>query len=306
MKMKWKKAVENTPAYSEKTYCGKGIVIPAGGVYYLTNAYINLHMLRDSGCQLPVEIWYIGTKEIVPAIMDQLTKMGAVCKDITEHFSHSINGYEVKIHSIIASSFEEVMLLDADNVVFQNPEFLFDSPEYIKTGALFWPDIQGLKKNNLLWTVLDLPPQNVHGQESGQLVINKKKCWAPLYLCLHMNKKSQFYYQHVWGDKDTFQLSWKALGYPFHMMKHIPGILKNNFLSKTHAVMAKFKEISRGLPYFATRPPIIGHKDRILKRYLTSIPFQLETSILLIENKMKCSPIFISATPTSSRNASST
>lgn len=78
--------------------------------------------------------------------MKELEQMGAVCKDITEYFSYPIKGYEVKVHAIVASSFEEVMLLDADNVVYQNPEFLFDSPEYAASGALFWPDIQTLEK----------------------------------------------------------------------------------------------------------------------------------------------------------------
>lgn len=225
-KKNWKKAVASAPHYPEESYSGRGIVIPAGGWYYLVNAYVNMRMLRDSGCQLPVEIWYIGEKEIVPPLMEKLEEMGAVCKDITAHFSYPIKGFEVKVHAIAASSFEEVMLLDADNVVLQNPEFLFDSPQYIENGALFWPDIQTIEQNNLLWSVLDLPPQKLRAQESGQLVINKKRGWRPLQLCLHMNKESHFYYKHIYGDKDTFQLSWKTMGAPFHMMEHLPGVLK--------------------------------------------------------------------------------
>ena len=140
-------------------------MIPAGGWYYLLNAYVNLHMLRDSGCHLPVEIWYIGEKEIVPSIMKKLKEINAVCKDVTAHFPYPIKGFEVKVHAIIASSFEEVMLLDADNVVLQNPEFLFDSPHFIKKGALFWPDVQSIEQNNLLWDVLSFPQKSARSRE---------------------------------------------------------------------------------------------------------------------------------------------
>lgn len=228
IKKEWKKAVAEAPEYPDAAYSGRGIVIPAGGKYYLTNGFINLGMLRQSGCELPVEIWYIGEKEVIPAVMRELEMMGAVCKDITQYFSYPIKGWEVKVHAIIASAFEEVLLIDADNVVFQNPEFLFDSEEYLQTGALFWPDIQTLEKKNLLWEVLELQPQKVRAQESGQVVVNKQTCWLPLQLCLHMNKESAFYYSHVLGDKDTFHLSWRALGYPYFMIPHVPGLIKKN------------------------------------------------------------------------------
>ena len=45
----------------EKTW--RGIVIPAGGQTYFTNAWVCLNMLRRSGCTLPVEFWYLGPSE---------------------------------------------------------------------------------------------------------------------------------------------------------------------------------------------------------------------------------------------------
>lgn len=48
---------------------------------------------------------------------------------------------------------------------------------------------------------------------------------------MHMNKESSFYYQYILGDKDTFHLSWRVLKYPYHMMPHVPGILKKNSYS---------------------------------------------------------------------------
>lgn len=234
IRREWNEAVKSTPEYPTESYSGRGIVIPAGGRHYLVNAYINLNMLREQGCQLPVEIWYIGQDEIVLPIMNMLENLNAVCKDITNYFHYPIKSYEVKVHAIVASSFKEVMLLDADNVVFKNPEFLFDTDEFIQTGALFWPDIQTFPRKNIMWKVLGLPAQIVRAQESGQIVINKELCWVPLQLCLHMNKNSEFFYKQVYGDKDTFFLSWKALNYPYTMVPHMPGVLKKSSIDDTY------------------------------------------------------------------------
>ncbi|HEY8894745.1 MAG TPA: hypothetical protein VIM79_08010, partial [Niastella sp.] len=56
-------------------------------------------------------------------------------------------------------------------------------------------------------------------QESGQLVIDKKRCWKELNLCQFFNQKSDIYYQLLAGDKDTFKFAWLALKTPFHMIE---------------------------------------------------------------------------------------
>lgn len=51
-----------------------------------------------------------------------------------------INRFQIKAAAIINSSFKEVLYLDSDNLSATDPTFLFDTPEYKSTGALFWPD----------------------------------------------------------------------------------------------------------------------------------------------------------------------
>ncbi len=225
MKALWQNHLKQLKPYPEAEFSGKGIVIAAGGEFYLINAYVNLSVLRHLGCQLPVEIWYIGQNEYVPHLIEKLEGLGAHCRDITEVFPYSIKGFEVKAHAILASSFQEVMLLDADNVALDDPEYLFYSTDYLKTGALFWPDSSTLKATNPLFETLNLQPRDMRAQESGQLIIDKARCWEALNLSVHMNKESHYYYEHIYGDKDTFQLGWLATKTPFGMVKFLPGLV---------------------------------------------------------------------------------
>ncbi len=225
MKQLWKDALNEIPKCPKGFFEGRGIVMAAGGEYYLVNAFINLSLLRYKGCDLPVEIWYIGEEEYIPEIMEKLKALGAQCYDVTHFFDYPIRGFEVKPHAILASNFKEVMLIDADNICLRDPSYLFDCQEYKNAGALFWPDQMMIRKENVLWDVLELEPRLYRGQESGQLIIDKERCWKALNLCVHMNKESSFYYKHIHGDKDTFFLSFMTSKTPYHMVKHLPGLV---------------------------------------------------------------------------------
>lgn len=51
---------------------------------------------------------------------------------------------QIKADAIIASSFEEVLYLDSDNIPLRDPTYLFDTELYAGEGrprAVFWSDI---------------------------------------------------------------------------------------------------------------------------------------------------------------------
>jgi len=51
---------------------------------------------------------------------------------------------QIKADAIIASSFEEVLYLDSDNIPLRDPTYLFDTELYAEEGrprAVFWGDI---------------------------------------------------------------------------------------------------------------------------------------------------------------------
>ena len=56
--------------------------------------------------------------------------------------------------------------------------------------------------------------------ETGQMVIDKLRCWEPLQLALWMNQHADKFYNLIWGDKDTFRFAWHKFGRSFGMIPH--------------------------------------------------------------------------------------
>lgn len=52
----------------------------------------------------------------------------------------NISRYEYKVRSLLHTQFQQVLLLDADNIPLQDPAMLFDNHDYQHYGNLFWPD----------------------------------------------------------------------------------------------------------------------------------------------------------------------
>ncbi|MEX0641254.1 MAG: hypothetical protein WD468_01060 [Pirellulales bacterium] len=200
------------PVYPNARYSGRGIVTCAGGVKYLTCAWVLIRMLRYLGCTLPIELWYLGEDEGDPNWIKLAEPLGVTCVDAfevakTDPHPH-LGGWESKSYAILHSRFEEVLFLDADNIPVIDPTFLFEGPEYRETGAIFWPDGMRTPPESSRWQIFDVPYRDEKEQESGQILINKRRSWTALRLCNWYNEHSDFFYKHVYGDKDTFRLAW--------------------------------------------------------------------------------------------------
>ena len=64
--------------------------------------------------------------------------MAAIQK--SKDLSKQQDGWMTKSQMLYLSSFQEVLVLDSDNVPLKDPAFLFDTKEYKSGGNLFWPD----------------------------------------------------------------------------------------------------------------------------------------------------------------------
>ncbi len=199
----------------------KGVLICGGGQKYIPSLWVCLNMLRHWGCSLPVEVWHLGGQEITPEQELWLREKGAVCVDATiirhRHPCRTLNGYELKAFALRHSQFEEVLLLDADNVPVQDPTFLFNTMEYQRSGAIFWPDYGRLERERSIWELAGIPYRDEPEFESGQMVVDRRRHLDALELSLLYNEFSDVYYQHIHGDKDTFHLAWRKLGKEYAM-----------------------------------------------------------------------------------------
>lgn len=207
---------------------GRGIVICAGGIRYLTCAWVLIHMLRRLGCELPIEVWYLGEDEGDADWIELVRPLGVTCVDAhvvrRQHPHPRLTGWESKAFAIQHSRFEEVLFLDADNVPVVDPTFLFDDPNYRETGAVFWPDGPHMRPDNAAWQAFDVAYRDEREVESGQLLIDKRRCWRSLNLCNWYNEHSDFFYQFIYGDKDTFRFAWHRLGQSFSMPRDMESI----------------------------------------------------------------------------------
>jgi hypothetical protein len=205
-------------------FAGTGIIICAGGIRYLTCAWVCISMLRKVSCRLPIEIWHIGKRELSPEICTLMAKHGVVFKDATELRGFTsgriLNGWPLKAYAILHCRFENVFLLDADNVPVRDPEYLIRSRQFKETGAIFWPDFGRLGPSRSIWRICGVRYKDESEFESGQILVNKARCWRALSLALWYNEHADYYYQHIHGDKETFHMAFRKVKQPYSMTKN--------------------------------------------------------------------------------------
>lgn len=237
--------LQSVPVFPEDRYRGRGIVICGGGDYYFPSVWICIRILRSVGCTLPIELWHRGPHEMTDEMKALVEPYSVVCQDafaVSRHFPvHRLDGFEIKPYAIMHSRFTEVLYIDADNMVVRDPEYLFDTGLYLQAGSLFWPDVPchasapwHLKED--AWELMGLPFRQEPQFESGQLVIDKRRCWRALQLTMHLNEYSDYYYSVFYGDKDTFHLAWRRVAQDYGMIPFPPAVLDD------HRVLIQFDQ----------------------------------------------------------------
>lgn len=233
----------------------------AVGGKYIASAWVGLTLLRDEHqCMLPIEIWYLGDDDFPPHLRRLFERFNVTFVDASElpgpQPLRQMAGWELKPFAILHSQFAEVLWIDADNVPLRDPTYLFDDARYQQTGAVFWPDIRPANPYNPIWPICNLTPPAAPEWETGQIVLDKRRCWPALNLTLHFNNWSDFYYRYVLGDKETFHLAWRILDAPFSMPDLAPLRASagfDNSDSDPSVVFALWQHDLRGRPIFLHR-----------------------------------------------------
>jgi FkbM family methyltransferase len=206
---------------------GRGIIVIGGGKYF-PSAYVTIRVLRHVGTRLPIQLWHLAG-ELTDPQRRLMSDLGVECIDADAHREthpfrfidgHWWKGWQLKPYALLHCPFTEVLLLDADCYPVRDPEAIFDWSDYRESGAVFWPDIES---SMVLLTaesvaVFGVPPFADRPTESGQLLVNRERCWRELNLAAHLNAQADFTYQWLWGDKDTYPIAWKILGTRYSRM----------------------------------------------------------------------------------------
>lgn len=215
------------PPFPSGRFEGAGLVILAGGPERFPGLWVNLTMLRRVlGCQLPIEVWHFGPQALSERMVGLLARFGVECVDAFEvqrnHPMPVSSARGCRPYAIVHSSFREVVLLDADTLALIDPAELLAWPEFRQTGAVFWPDLDNLGRDNQIWDLCRLPYRDEPGVESGQVVVDKARGWAALQLTLHLHEHSDFYSRFIDGDRAAFHLAWRMLEQPYSMPQTRP------------------------------------------------------------------------------------
>ncbi|SCU90671.1 LADA_0F05710g1_1 [Lachancea dasiensis] len=226
------------------TYKGDGIVTVGGGKFSVLS-FLIIKTLRNLGTTLPVEVFIPPKDEGETEFCNTLLpKYNAKCiyisdvlpKDVIDNFD--FKGYQFKSISIIASSFENLLLLDADNFPIKDLDNVFDEEPYKSTGMVLWPDFWRRTTNPAYYEIADIsvnykkrvrncmddvtPPRAytedisdlsdvpLHdleytipdvSTESGQLMISKSKHLPTVLLSLYYNVNGPSWYYPIFSQK---------------------------------------------------------------------------------------------------------
>lgn len=217
----------------------RGIVSTAGGAY-LPVFVTSLHMLRKTGSTLPVEIFVADASEydafICGSLLPSLNARCIVLDDILAHspLAEGLKKYQFKIFSLLFSSFEEVLFLDADAFPMHDPAHLFASEPFTSSGLITWPDFWQVTYHPSFFEVSsqELPSTFRYAStESGQLIVSKRSHAKMLLLSAYYNFYGPTHYYPLLsqghpgeGDKETFIAPSLILGLPFYAVSTGPAV----------------------------------------------------------------------------------
>ena len=123
----------------------QGIAVAASGAL-LPVFLVSLKMLRRTGSVLPVEVFMESKKQYEKEVCEiVLPPMNATCmilSDILDGVPQKLqmSRYQLKALALTFASFDNVLLLDADNIPVEQPEHLLNSEPFSSKGFVSWPD----------------------------------------------------------------------------------------------------------------------------------------------------------------------
>lgn len=223
---------------------GKGIVMTFNDDH-VDDAIRLIRVLRYLGNRYPIQIVY--HSNLNDLSKQHITKAARIkyenyptqdvwyvdaSRSIEPQYINKFNGFANKIMATLFNSFEEMIFLDADTVLLENPDFLFKLKKYINSGTMFFKDratfIFRERENSVLFH--KLMPSLADGfvfninqiknktldnefflgfenfMESGLVVINRKKHFIQPFMMSVLN-----FYQPItarlYGDKELYWLS---------------------------------------------------------------------------------------------------
>ncbi|KAK4034433.1 glycosyltransferase [Parachaetomium inaequale] len=199
-------------------------IVTTAGVANFGQAISLVLTTRRAGSLLPIQIFLDSSSPWVDLVCaETMPRYNATCLSLGDAWAGidrlvpKFVRFQWKVISIIASTFQNVLFLDADCLPVLNPDTIFDqgSEPFTSAGLITWPDFWTSTTSSLFYKVagnLDIPPLTSRPtSESGMLVFDKARHADTLLLAAYYNYNGPKHYypllsQHAAGegDKETF------------------------------------------------------------------------------------------------------
>lgn len=214
---------------SEPPACsGRGVLIMGGGKY-LSWAWCVAKRIRDLGCQLPIQVWFLGPSEMPRWAVPFFTSLDVETVDTLDYLKihphrtlqqyvgekkWTLAGWVAKNFAIEHSPWEQVLYLDSDAFPSINPEKMFEDSHVKETGSLFFSDVCSHRKSNwpFVYCGLEIPRKE---WEAGQKIVHKTKAWMGLRWANWMLEHLDTWGVNLHGDKECDHLGFKVSGVPY-------------------------------------------------------------------------------------------
>jgi alpha 1,3-mannosyltransferase len=233
----------------------RGIVITTGVGTFRFACHLVAAIRQVHRSQLPIQVIYAGDGDLPPKYRDIMQSLVTdiefldiltVLDDETLKLADS--GWATKSFAGLVSKFEQIILLDADSVLVQAPEVVFEQRGYKDTGALLFHDrllwqhafadrhkwwhkqmehhtpSPALRKS-LVW-MEDYAEEG----DSGLVVLDKSRlgiltgllhiCWQNTYAV-----REEITYKITYGDKESWWFGLELSGVPFTFENHYGAIV---------------------------------------------------------------------------------
>ena len=248
-----------------KPLVGQAVVINGGDkqLHYIKALVYTISIIHES--KMPIRIVYKDDNDLTePSKVEILDVLKSQTTDTTtdedvdisfinlsKYFdldAVQLKGWNLKAFGMLAVPETQVMSLDADVMLFQPPESLFEAKPFQNTGALFYhdrvkPEIDWDLRAFLRWLRPNLSEQaskllwyggpwgwyTQHVQEAGVILIDKERRYLGLWAaCLVFGREDIRRYiqvHNMYGDKEVYWSSFEMIGEPFVFARYYPGVV---------------------------------------------------------------------------------
>ncbi len=199
---------------------GRGVLMVGGGKYW-PGVVVSLRMLRETGCQLPVQVWHRGALE--PVRPEDLAGVpGVEIRDLAAltPAPRVLRGWESKTLALLACGWERVFYIDADAYCVADPTFLLDRLSAAEP-FLYWIDHPGAW-NQVRWQAWGLPGTSVPPVQGGQFAIHVRHFWREFVLAYWIDQHSDYGYAHQYGDQDSWRVALTVTGGRYGLLGEAP------------------------------------------------------------------------------------